>query len=72
MAQGNKLKIKKKSKPSMQKRKGVPVEEKDRERLETTRAYKKTMKKAQKKIYTSIEKSIINKAKHKRENFELL
>jgi hypothetical protein len=72
MAQGHKLKYNKKKSAAHQKRKCAPVEEVDRERLECVRTMKKTIKKAQAKIYRNIEEKIIAKAKSKRANFELI
>lgn len=71
MSQGKKVKFSKKP-PKQQKRKNLPVEQKDRERIETVRTYKKEIQKGRKKIYRSIEKTIIEKAKGRRENFEII
>ena len=73
MAQGFKDKYKKnKANQEVKKRKSCPAEEKDREKLDTTRKIRKQMQKNQKKIYSSIESSMISKAKGSRERFELI
>ena len=72
MAQGQKFKFHKKKENKPQQRKNVPIEPIEKEKQEVVKTMKKTIQNAQKKIYKSIESAIIAKAKHKRENFELL
>lgn len=76
MAQNNSLKLKNKDKnthnKNTNKRKNMPVEQKDRDRLEVVRNLKKQIQKSQKKVYNGIERTLVKTAKSKREHFELL
>ena len=75
MAQNNSLKLKKKNEKDAKKfveRKNKPNSGIDKEKNPVIRNIRKEMHKSQKKVYKNIENMIIQKAKHKRENLEIL